>query len=146
VRRVSAAVLAAFIAIGCASPVPSSSSAVPPVFVDLPTLSGVAPAVPSGVPYVCAGVGFSDSVLHGAPEAEEAVWLESVAQPPKAFRVRWPAGFRARFSPGLELLDASGATVAREGDLLTMVGGYPEAGAGSRFDIWEFNGRRYPCY
>jgi hypothetical protein len=31
----------------------------------------------------------------------------------------WPAGYRARFAPGLEVLDPSGRVVAREGDRVT---------------------------
>jgi hypothetical protein len=138
-----AAALMGLVAIGCASPVPPSPTPVPSGFIDLPTLSGIAPA-PSGLEFACAGVGFSDSVLRGSPVATDAVWLEPLEHPSTTLRVRWPAGFRARFSPELELLDSSGAIVAREADVLNAIGGSP--GPDGRFNVWEFDGRSYPCY
>ena len=131
--------------VGCASPAPATATPVPSSFISLPTLSGIAPDT-SGVQLACAGVGFSDSILRGSSTATDMVWLEAIEPPasPRVFSVRWPAGFRARFVPKLELLDPSGAVVAREGDLLTAIGGNP--GSDGRFAIWEFDGRSYPCY
>jgi hypothetical protein len=127
------------------SPASPRATPVPSGFIDLPTLSGVAPDT-GGAPLGCAGVGFSDSILHGSPTAADHVWLEAVDThvSPPVVAVRWPAEFRARFVPALELLDSTGAVVAREGDLLKTVGGYP--GADGRFAIWEFDGRSYNCY
>lgn len=109
-------------------------------FVDLPTLPSSSPG-PGGTRAVCAGVGFSDSILHGSPVASEPVWLDGLDQPSVRTAVRWPAGFRARFSPTLELLDPTGAVVAREGDRLLNIAG--SMGRDGRFIIWAFNGRSY---
>ena len=93
---------------------------------------------------MCAGVGFVDSVLRGAPSSADPVWIEPIASPSAKVAVRWPAGFRARFAPTLELLDGTGAVVAREGDTLTKLGGVP--GSDGRFNIDELDGRTYPCF
>ncbi len=70
------------------------------------------------------------------------MWLEPIDRPGVRTAVRWPAGFRARFSPQLELLDPDGIVVARDGDVLTQICGYPEADG--RFVIGAFNGIAYP--
>jgi hypothetical protein len=132
------------LAVGC-SPAPPAPTPVPSGFIDLPTLSGVAPDT-GGALLACAGVGFSDSVLHGSQTAADKVWLEAVDPfvSVGVAAVRWPAGFRARFAPTLELLDSIGVVVAREGDLLTTIGGTHEPDG--RFAIWEFDGHSYDCY
>ena len=131
--------------VGCTSPAPPTATPVPSGFIDLPTLSGIAPDT-GGALLACGGVGFSDSILHGSQTAADKVWLEAVETfvSPRVVAVRWPAGFRARFVPTLELLDPSGVVVAREGDLLTTIGGNP--GPDGRFAIWAFDGRSYTCY
>jgi hypothetical protein len=79
----------------------------------LPTLPG--PPV-MGAPQACAGVGLA-AVLHGDPSDQRVAWLENLVDGSR-LDVLWPAGYRARFAPSLEVLDASGATVAREGDAI----------------------------
>jgi hypothetical protein len=79
---------------------------------DLPTVPGQ-PAV-AGAPLACAGVGLS-TVLRGDPADPRVAWLERLADRTR-MDVVWPAGYRARFAPRLEVLDASGAVVARDGD------------------------------
>jgi hypothetical protein len=96
--------------------------------------------------FACAGYGLADALLRGDPKAPgEKVWLEPIGPGARKPRlVTWPAGFRARFTPRLELIDASGLVVAREGDRLTGVGG--QSRTDDRWEVWEFNGHRYPCY
>ena len=125
--------------LGCASlrtPIPSG-------YVDLVTMTGVSPNAGGGT-LLCAGVGFVDSVLRGSQSAADPVWLEPLASPSARAAVRRPAGFRARFVPALELLDPTGAVIAREGDTLTGLGGVP--GSDGRLNIDEFDGRTYPCF
>lgn len=76
----------------------------------------------NGVPFACAGVGYDGEYrLHGSPTDARVVWVTF----PDGSRheVGWPSGYRARFTPGLELLDEGGRVVAREGSLVT--GGCP---------------------
>ena len=109
----------------------------------LPTLPGVQP----GPNAVCAGVGLPDSVIHGDPAHRDLVWL--VTSDPlsggsgRHLSVRWPAGFSARFTPNLELVDGNGQVVAREGDLPRRVGGAEQDDG--RVIVWEFDGRSYAC-
>ena len=139
-RGVIAMALVGAAVVGCASlpsPIPHPSG-----FVNLPTLPGVSLG-PGETPAACGGVGLGDAFLHGSAVASDPVWLETVAKPSGRVAVGWPAGFWARFSPSLELIDATGTVVAREGDRLSKIGGFP--GSDGRFFVWEFNGRDYPC-
>ncbi len=61
----------------------------------------------------CAGVGLADATLHGSPTDPRVVWLEPG---PGDLSVVFPTGFTARFVPSLEVLNASGSVVLREGD------------------------------
>jgi hypothetical protein len=72
----------------------------------------------------CAGVGL-DAVLRGSPGDPRVAWLEvnlPAGYSPEASTsgpeptVVWPAGYRARFAPNVEILDASGNVVLRDGD------------------------------
>jgi hypothetical protein len=72
--------------------------------------------LPSGETEVCAGIGLS-AVLHGDPHDRHVAWL--VNSLGTRIDVTWPAGYRARFVPTLEVLDAAGAVVLREGDPVT---------------------------
>jgi hypothetical protein len=58
------------------------------------------------------------------------------------FAITWPAGFRARFSPGLEILDPSGTVVARGGVVISDAGGGSGLG-GEGFDLCSINGKTY---
>lgn len=73
----------------------------------------------NGLPLeACAGVAYMNKVvIHGSAEDPALAWIVF----PDGTRVNlvWPLGFRARFVPKLEVLNASGRVVAREGDLAT---------------------------
>jgi len=66
---------------------------------------------------ICAGVGL-DAVLHGSPKDPYVAWLENRVGASRD-EIVWPAGYRARFSPDLEILNESGIVVLREGDAIS---------------------------
>lgn len=83
-------------------------------------------AVPAGgwspewLGFGCAGVGL-DAVVRGDAQDPKVVWLESQLSGPEVpagqrVDVVWPFGYRARFTPNLELLDSWGNVVLRAGD------------------------------
>ncbi len=63
-------------------------------------------------PQVCAGVGL-DGVIRGSPTDPLIAWIEGGGQRLEAI---WPAGYQAAFTPRLEVLDAGGRVVLRDGD------------------------------
>ncbi len=67
---------------------------------------------------ICAGVGL-DAVLHGSPNDPYVAWLRSNGPGAGRIEVVWPAGYRARFSPNLEVLNDRGIVVLREGDAIS---------------------------
>ena len=126
-KRVLAANLAALLvsaaAAGCAAvttdgPPPSATPAGAVRTYPLPT-----PAWPVASPEICAGVGLVGTdgkglVLHGDPADPALTWLTNTDGSGRK-NVVWSPGARARFNPGLEVLDASGAVIAREGMRIT---------------------------
>ena len=65
----------------------------------------------------CAGVGL-DAVLRGAANDKRVAWLEN-HMGGGDLAIVWPAGYRARFTPTLEILDEHGSVVLRDGDPVT---------------------------
>jgi len=64
------------------------------------------------------GAGF-DGILH---VQGDCVWVEDAnveIADRETFNVLWPAGYRARGQP-LEIIDASGAVIAHEGDMVSF--------------------------
>ncbi len=64
----------------------------------------------------CRGVG-TDVVIHGAAADPKVSWVTS-PQTNQRTEIIWPVGYSARCTPTLEILDATGAIVAKEGDHL----------------------------
>jgi hypothetical protein len=64
------------------------------------------------VPRVCLGIG-GGATLAGDPNDPRVAWLEGFGN---RGEVVWPPGYKARFTPNLEVLDAAGNVVHREGD------------------------------
>jgi hypothetical protein len=94
---------------------PSESRSLAPGQHALPTFQ----ATVSGVPVACAGVGYLGEVtIHGSPGDSALTWIVFESDGRRE-NLLWPAGYRARFAPGLEVLDPSGRVVAREGDRVT---------------------------
>jgi hypothetical protein len=80
----------------------------------------------------CRGVG-ADLVIHGSA-TDPRVTRATGEDGDRRFEILWPVGYSARFVPGLQVLDASGTVVAREGDRLTGACGAGETPSGQ--PIW----------
>src|SRR5947207_12504713 len=90
--------------LGCAGA--SSSPTSTPRVVALPTV----PRVPT----VCRGIGGPPGpMLKGDPKDPHVTWTEGFGN---RGEIVWPPGYRARFAPTLEVLDAVGNVVYRAGD------------------------------
>jgi hypothetical protein len=79
---------------------------------------------------ICAGTGL-DAVIYGSPTDPHVAWIENSFSSPPRMEIVWPAGYRARFDPNLEILDANGNVVMREGDTVTG-----DCGGGDGFVFW----------
>ena len=111
-RRILTTILLALIAAACAAPAPDATTGPSAVARHLPTMPG-----PPGVVLACAGVGL-ETVLAGDPADQRVAWLEPFAGDGKRQDVVWPAGYSARFAPGLEILDEHGSVAIRAGDFV----------------------------
>ena len=60
----------------------------------------------------CRGVGF-EATLNGSPSDPRITWI--TASGGQRHEIVWPPGYTARFTPNLEVLDANGNVVFREG-------------------------------
>jgi hypothetical protein len=102
------------------------------------------PSPPPPSVYVgCVGGGLGPFTLHGIESGSEVlVWLEQDDH--RQFAAVWPNGFPAEFNPELELRDAQGKVVAREGDIIEGGGGHDEYFS-NLLHVWSFNGLAYPC-
>ena len=84
-------------------------------------------------------------ILEGDPAAREPVWLEGPDGEP--ISVEWPAGFSARFSPHLVLLNEKGVAVARAGQTVTLPQVAPRSHAGTYADPYLAQGLLFgSCY
>jgi len=107
IRSFWCVVLPVGLAAACGAPQPSSTpSPVPTPAVVLPTVHELG--------HACAGVNL-DAALAGDPTDPRVAWLKPDGAPNR-IEIVFPPGFSARFSPHLEILDAVGVVVAREGD------------------------------
>lgn len=94
---------------------PGASAGVAPIGpgeVPLPTVVPV--DLPSGAVEACPGIGI-DAILHGTSTDPRIAWITD-RMSGRRVDVVWPAGYRARFAPLLEVLDARDDVVLREGD------------------------------
>jgi hypothetical protein len=96
---------------GAGSPPPSQRSTLPDGLFALPTTNWLAGGL-------CADIGL-DAVLHGSPTDPNVAWLVANVMDGVRMDVIWPAGYRARFNPNLEVLDENGNVVLREGDAVS---------------------------
>ena len=109
---VSVVSVVAVVLLGACSPGPSATPSA--AAIALPTLD-VGPA--GGTPMACAGIGLA-AVLHGRSLDPQVAWLESMLDGAGRQDVIWPPGYTARFTPRLEVLDAAGQVVIRDGDFV----------------------------
>lgn len=83
----------------------------------------------------------ASGVLAGDPMDPWRVWV--VAGDASRFDVVWPTGFGVRFTPGAEVVAGTGAVVAREGDAITLGGGFGQAHVFSACEVnghnWQFD-------
>jgi hypothetical protein len=93
----------------CAAPNPSAVA--PSSLIALPTLLPPI-GLRSGAQRGCRGVGV-DAVLQGDATDPRVAWL--ITSSGARLDVYWPAGYRARFTPNLEILDANGTVALRGG-------------------------------
>ncbi len=86
----------------------------------------------------CAGVGL-EAVLRGSKDDPRIVWLQNIMEMPSGMDIGptwstetivWPAGYHARFTPKIEIVDGTGNVVLRDGD---PVGGACGTGAGTLY-------------
>jgi hypothetical protein len=71
-------------------------------------------------PGLCAGVGL-DTVLHGDPHDPDVAWLEDrTSSSPTRIKAVWPTGYRARFTPKLEIRNPTDKIVLIEGSAVMM--------------------------
>ena len=81
----------------------------------------------------CGGVGYSQAVtIHGSTSDPALAWIVFALDGHRE-NLLWPAGYSARFAPSLEVINASGSVVAREGELAT--GGCPVPPGGTLIDL-----------
>lgn len=67
-----------------------------------------------GQTLLCAGGGWINATIHGSPDDPMVVW---VTRDGANLRLAWPsANYVARFTPSLEVVDASGNVLFGEGD------------------------------
>jgi hypothetical protein len=95
---------------------PSESRSLGPGQHALPTFQTTV----DGVPVACAGVGYDVGTvtIHGSTGDPALTWIVFESDG-RQESLRWRAGCRARYAPGLEVLDPSGRVVAHEGDRVT---------------------------
>jgi hypothetical protein len=67
---------------------------------------------------MCGGVGL-DAVVRGSPSDPRIAWLENHLGGTSRMEATWPAGYRARFTPRLEILDGWGNVMLRDGDTVS---------------------------
>ena len=78
-----------------------------------PTTAAVFRLPVAALQVACRGVGL-EARLAGSPVDPRIAWLE-----PGGHRLVWPAGFMARFTPTLEILDPDGQLVLEEGEAVS---------------------------
>jgi hypothetical protein len=97
------------------------------------------PAPPTGASVSCDTAGFMGT-LAGDVNDPWYAWLVSGSG--DRVDVKWPAGFTARFDPELQIVDPTGATIARTGETIQLGGGL--AGGNTEFfAACMVNGKEY---
>jgi hypothetical protein len=86
----------------------------------------------------CPGVGLVDAVLAGDPDDARVAWLVNSAGEDR-MEIVFPLRFIARFAPDLQIANAQGEVVLREGDRVDggCVTGRPD---GALLILWEGHG------
>jgi hypothetical protein len=84
----------------------------------LPTPGPTPPviALPTVTDLACSAIGVGGWTITGSPSDPQVVWLVSGDGTRMATKLVWPPGYRARFNPDLQILDANGLVVYLDGD------------------------------
>jgi hypothetical protein len=84
--------------------------------------------LPDGRRLLCAGGGHvgADWTLHGSPDDPRSAWM--IEPDGRRTELAFAPGWSARFTPRLEVLDATGAVIAREGSEITADCGTADPG------------------
>lgn len=100
-----------------------------------------APSPAAGQVDLCPAAALTPFTLAGDPTKSPAVWgINSFGD---VFAITWPAGFTARFSPSLQIVDPSGAAVATGGVVIADAGGGDDGNGGDGAYICIINGKTY---
>lgn len=100
----------------------------------------IAATPPPGYADLCPQSLFGPFRLAGDPTKTPAVW--GIGSTGARFPITWPAGFTARFTPSLEILDPSGTVVATGGVEVSGAGGGAGNG-GVGIYVCGLNGKSY---
>lgn len=111
------------------TPVLQTARPTPPTATPIPTTPQIETAPPpsapirtvdmsggGSVPLACAGIGLIDATLQGHANDPRVAWIEIKDHGTEG--VLFPKGFTARFTPYLEILDASGQVKFRAGSVI----------------------------
>ena len=96
------------------------------------------PSAPPGQHLLCQTAQMMPFTVAGDASKSPPVW--GIDRAGHAFPIVWPAGFRARFGPDLEVLAPDGTVVARGGELITDAGG---GGGGDGAVICSIGGKTW---
>ncbi len=100
--------------------------------VSIPTTPTAAP----GQHLLCQTAQILPFTVAGDPSKSPPVWgIDRAGHP---FPIVWPAGFRARFKPSLEILAPDGTVIGHGGDVITDAGG---GGGGDGVVICSIGGK-----
>lgn len=100
-----------------------------------------APSPPAGQLDLCPAAALTPFTLGGDPTKSPSVWgINSFGH---VFAITWPAGFTARFSPNLQIVDPSGAVVATGGVVIADAGGGNDGNGDDGAYICIINGKTY---
>ena len=103
----------AALAAGCTATPPAPAMSLGPHEYAVPIANW---AGPGGAELLCAGGGFGGA-LHGSATDPRHVW--ATTEDGSRLELAWPPDYRAAFSTGFELLDATGKVIGGEGTQIT---------------------------
>ncbi len=108
-----------------------------------PDLTGTVsiPTTPSAAPgqhILCQTAQVLPFTVAGDPSKSPPVW--GIDRAGHSFPVIWPPGFRARFTPRLEVLAPDGTVIAHGGDVISDAGG---GGGGDGVVICSIGGKNW---
>jgi len=98
------------------TPIPATASPTAPQIETAPPPSAPIRTFDTSGPFACAGIGLIGATLQGDPHDPRVAWIAVKVHGTRG--VIFPKGFTARFTPNLEILDATGQVKFRAGDAI----------------------------